>query len=253
MKIPIYTSPMKRLTMRANQMYWKTYWNWYWNIRHNAFYANMAKYPMALTVLVCGFRYTLGDGMAQWSTQGHLQSKRCLTFLAFGCFSGVYAHGMYSKFYPMVMRRFRWTPTTCIIFENTFSCPAIYYTAFYITQGFIETGSFNFNKAYTVANNNRVDDLKSLWAFWGPMHFISFKYIQPSMRGVFAAAVGTAWVFILSMMRGDSHGSYEELSETEVQAPETDSTFGVPVVTFPTTPGAVVPAMHLKTTLTTAI
>lgn len=224
------SAALKRFTLQANQIYWRAYWNWYWNVRHNAFYVNLAKYPMGLTVLVCGLRYTAGDAIAQhcWRAtvgdalaqfsqhhEGGLNRKRTATFLAFGCLSGIYTYAMYSKFYPMLMRRFHWRPITCIVFENSIPCPIIYYGAFYVTQGFIQTGHLDLPKALSVANHNRMDDLKSLWAFWGPMHFVSFNFVSPSMRGVFAATVGTGWVFILSMLRGEPAGDWEGSLEEE--------------------------------------
>lgn len=199
---------VKRLTLRTSQFYWKTYWNWYWNLRHNRFYANIAKYPMRLTIVVCGFRYTTGDGIAQWTINSKINKKRTATFLLFGLFSGAYAFYMYSRFYPMLIRRFNVSPVFCIAFENTIPCPIIYYGAFYVTQGFVNSGTVDLSHAFQTANANRLGDIKSLWMFWGPMHFISFNYVHPSMRGAFAGLVGTGWVLILSLLRGDPHAEH---------------------------------------------
>jgi len=212
------TAAVKRLSLRANQLYWKTYWNWYWNLRHNRFYANIAKYPLGLTIGVCGFRYTTGDGIAQWSTRGMIDRKRTTTFLVFGLWSGVYNYYMYSRFYPMLIRRFSVSPIFCITFENTVSCPMIYYGAFYVTQHFIQSGQIDLRSAVQTANTNRIEDIKSLWMFWGPMHFISFNYVHPSMRGAFAGLVGTGWVLLLSLLRGDPHADHTEETEEEGSA-----------------------------------
>merc|ERR1712080_761370 len=86
---------------------------------------------------------------------------------------------------------------------GTIPCPLIYYGAFYTTQTFVLSGRFQPLTAMETASTNRLEDIRSLWMFWGPMHFISFNYLKPSTRGPFAAAVGTAWVLILSFMRGN--------------------------------------------------
>lgn len=219
MKIPFQLahSPVKRLTLRANHLYWRTYWNWYWNVRHNAFYAGIAKYPMALTVGVCSMRYVIGDLVAQKAGNNEYNKWRTATFFVFGCLSGYYAYGLYSKFYPLMMKRYNWSPVFCIVFENTFPCLFIYYGAFYLTQTLIEEGKFNVRKAFDTANQNRIGDMKSLWAFWGPIHFVSFKYVPPNMRGMFAAVVGSLWVVVLSTLRGDKDAHAVEQTEDDAQ------------------------------------
>lgn len=192
-------------------------------------------------------RYVIGDGIAQRAGTKEYDRWRTATFFVFGCLSGVYCYGLYSKFYPVMMKRYNWSPVFCICFENTLPCLFIYYQAFYLTQTFIESGKFDVKKAVDTANRNRLGDLKSLWAFWGPIHFVSFKYVPPSMRGVFAAVVGSAWVVVLSTLRGDSHANeLEETQDDQQVKTETNEmiTGSLPVPDLPELVGSTVPVMQ---------
>ncbi len=93
--------------------------------------------------------------------------------------------------------------------------PTIYYPLFFSLTGYVQ--GLSIDATIERAQTTIVPLLKRNWAFWLPVQYFQFGYVDEPLQIPFLCVVGLVWTFILSV----AAGSVKTYNEDEVQVAAT--------------------------------
>jgi protein Mpv17 len=101
---------------------------------------------------------------------------------------------------------------TC--FNQFLVIPIIYYPVFFTLTGWVQ--GLTREATMERVENTIVPLLARNWAFWIPVQYFQFGYVDEPLQIPFLCAVGLAWTFILSSAAGSTKGyGDEQIAEGE--------------------------------------
>lgn len=104
----------------------------------------------------------------------------------------------------------------CITANQFIVIPTIYYPLFFSLTGYVQ--GLSIEATIERAQTTIVPLLKRNWAFWLPVQYFQFGYVDEPLQIPFLCVVGLAWTFILSV----AAGSVKTYNEDEMQVAATN-------------------------------
>lgn len=148
-------------------------------------------------------RYGCGDCSVQMAEQNKKYDyRRTLKYALFGgLYSGLISGPLVTRVYPRIIPRLgRFGGVKAALFECIIMCPFAYFPVFYFVKYSLEEGGTP-KLAMHEYRQNIVGDAARMWAFWIPVHSLSFSLVLPAYRQYVAVTVGFLWSMILSHMK----------------------------------------------------
>lgn len=182
--------------------------------------------PLETKLATGGILALAGDYIAQLREQGDYDVKRAGSFVSFD----MMYRAMQCALFPEIVRvcdgHFLGTilPGVDIsilaTLEQTMTnqfivIPTIYYPLFFSLTGYVQ--GLSIDATIERAQTTIVPLLKRNWAFWLPVQYFQFGYVDEPLQIPFLCVVGLVWTFILSV----AAGSVKTYNEDEVQVAAT--------------------------------
>ena len=104
------------------------------------------------------------------------------------------------------------SPVQLVFAANQFIViPIIYYPLFFSLTGYIQ--GLSIDESIARVQTTIVPLLKRNWAFWIPVQYFQFGYVDEPLQIPFLCLVGLAWTFILSNFAGSAKTVNQQESE----------------------------------------
>lgn len=167
--------------------------------------------PLETKLVTGGILASLGDYIAQRGEEGDFDTKRAGAFVTFD----VMYRAIQCALFPEITRvcdghylgSFIPAVDLSILatLEQTMAnqfiiIPFMYYPLFFSLTGYVQGLSIDAN--IERVKTTIVPLLKRNWAFWIPIQYFQFGYVDEPLQIPFLCLVGLAWTFILSVSAG---------------------------------------------------
>jgi protein Mpv17 len=106
--------------------------------------------------------------------------------------------------------------------------PLLYYPAFFSLTGAMQ--GLSVDQTLERARSNFLPLMQRNLAFWIPIQFIQFSYIDPDLQIPFLSACGLCWTIILSLAAGSASKYNKDVVERYTEEVMAESETAVPVL-----------------------
>jgi hypothetical protein len=163
--------------------------------------------PFAAAFVICAFKATAADLLAQAGERKGLEIKRTIAFLFYGglyqgCFQEFMFNGIFPKLFGegigmnVVVKKVAFD----MLVISPFLCLPVAYFIKAVVFG--QTMKEGLNRYIHDIQHNKL--LKKYWAIWAPVQCCTFTVVPPELRITFIAFVSFFWLILLSTVSARS-------------------------------------------------
>lgn len=171
------------------------------------------EWPLTTACAVASTKNSVCDALVQLGTEGKVDLRRNLTFVAFGFgWVGAGQFFLFNRLYPRLFSNLlasnpdAKTVAAVTILDNFVHIPLLYLPIFYATREVATTTKplrDTVEGAISCYKRNFIDDVLMQAGIFVPAQAFNFALNPPHLRVPFLVGVGVLWVSLLSFFRGD--------------------------------------------------